>query len=88
MKHILISCLLCTAMASPLGAEPAAKPATGQSQMSTGFNPPEPLKSGPKPWTPDDAYRLRHRNKNKLPRCEQDRLLTDTSPCDAGVHSH
>lgn len=89
MKRFLISCLLCTVMASPLGAEPAAQPATGKSRMSTGFTPPEPLKSGPKPWTPEEAYRLRHRDKDgKLPRCEQDRLLTDTTPCDAGAHSH
>ena len=56
---------------------------TGQSQMSVGFTPPEKKADGPRPWTRRDLdeVRRRHQRENERPRCEQDRLLTDTRPC-------
>ena len=60
----------------------------GQSQMSTGFTPPEKKASRPKPWTRDDLNRARaaHRHHfGDLPRCEQDRPLTDKTPCDSST---
>ena len=53
--------------------------------MSVGFTPPEKKADGARPWTREDLYRARHAREHKpgkLPRCEQDRLLTDKTPCD------
>ena len=75
--------LLLPAMA--LAADPPASAGTGQSQMSVGFTPPEKKADGPRPWTREDLYRARQARDHeagKLPRCEQDRLLTDKMPCD------
>lgn len=56
---------------------------TGQSQMSVGFTPPEKKADGPRPWTRRDLKEARRRRQreDEHPRCEQDRLLTDTRPC-------
>ena len=75
--------LLLPAMA--LAAGPPASAGTGQSQMSVGFTPPEKKADGPRSWTREDLYRARHAQEHqsgKLPRCKQDRLLTDKTPCD------
>jgi hypothetical protein len=68
-----------------LAADPPTATGKGQSQMSVGFTPPEKKADGPKPWTREDLYRARHAHEHQsgnLPRCEQDRLLTDKTPCD------
>ena len=80
---LLIGAALLPAMA--LAADPPAGAGTGQSQMSVGFTPPEKKADGPRPWTREDLYRARHAQEHqsgKLPRCKQDRLLTDKTPCD------
>ncbi len=71
--------------AMTLAADPPARTAKGQSQMSVGFTPPEKKADGPRPWTREELYRARRarqRQSDALPRCEQDRLLTDKTPCD------
>ncbi len=77
---------LLLASAPAIAADPPAQATTGKSQMSVGFTPPEKPASGPKPWTDRDAYYARQYHQKQenpqLPRCEQDRLLTDTKPCD------
>ena len=53
--------------------------------MSVDFTPPEKKADGPRSWTREDLYRARHAQEHqsgKLPRCKQDRLLTDKTPCD------
>jgi hypothetical protein len=79
LAGVLTIMILVPAMA---GAEPAAT--TGTSQMSVGFTPPEKKADGPRPWTRRDLEAVRRHRQNEskaLPRCEQDRLLTDTRPC-------
>jgi hypothetical protein len=69
-------------------ADPSAGTTTGKSQMSVGFTPPEKKADGPRPWTREDLYRARRHHDDratKLPRCEQDRLLTDKTPCDNSI---
>jgi hypothetical protein len=89
MKRPLICCVLWAAIMAPaFAAEPAAPAASGKSEMSVGFTPPEKPASGPRPWTREDLYRAQHRHNQdtRLPRCEQDRLLTDKRPCDDTLH--
>jgi hypothetical protein len=50
-------------------ADPPARTATGQSQMSVGFTPPEKKADGPKPWTREDVYRLRRHQSGKDGNC-------------------
>ena len=89
MKSPFAYCVFLAAIVAPAhAAEPPAQTATGKSGMSVGFTPPEKPAAGPRPWTREEVYRARHRynQKPQLPRCEQDRLLTDKSPCDASLH--
>jgi hypothetical protein len=86
-----LSALLAAFILLPVSVQAADPPTgttTGKSQMSVGFTPPEKKADGPRPWTREDLYRARrHQNDRnaKLPRCEQDRLLTDKTPCDNSV---
>ncbi len=84
-RSSLLIAVVTLASAMALAADPPAGTAKGQSQMSVGFTPPDKKADGPRPWTREDLYRARRareRQSDALPRCEQDRLLTDKTPCD------
>jgi len=64
--------------------------ATGKSEMRVGFAQPETKPEGQKPWTRrqiNAAHGQRYRDQPRLPRCAQDRLLTDDHLCDNSSHS-
>jgi|GEM_PF-1861470 hypothetical protein len=91
MSQISLSLALAAIIGSTaVAAEPAKQTTTGGSEMSVGFTPP------PKPpeahhhhhWTREEQLldaRRRLDQGQSLPRCQQDRLLTDTTPCDSAI---
>jgi len=85
-----LSALLAAMLILPVSVQAADPPVvtTGKSQMSVGFTPPEKRADGTRAWTREDLYRARRHQaggNHKLPRCEQDRLLTDKTSCDNSI---
>jgi hypothetical protein len=93
-RAVIFPLLYAAALGTGQAAEPVTGTATGKSQMGVGFTPPEKPASGPVLWTQEDLLRVHHfhehaRNPESTnpPRCEQDRLLTDTRPCNPKMRS-
>ena len=91
MRVLRAPCLFAViAMGSISVCAVGAGAATGKSEMRVGFAQPETKPEGQKPWTRrqiNAAHGQRYRDQPRLPRCAQDRPLTDDRLCDNNSHS-